>query len=160
MYCTVVLMAASMVVGQADANTTYNDLADLLVGGVWQLKEDDGTIVEHAYRRILDGQFLKNTASSMSGGAPGIAIVGIDPMTKQVTFWIFGQDGYVGTSTATAESKDVWHFKGRGKGSKGELRIEFRMTKEGADEIKVAIISNTLNGEEQDAKPEVWRRRK
>jgi hypothetical protein len=160
MCCTTVLIAVSMALGQADAQKTFAELSDLLVGGTWVYKADDGTIVEHSYRKILDGKYLENTATAIAGGAPAVAIVGVDPSAGKVKFWTFGQDGYVGSSTATSQAQDIWLFKGEGKGPKGSETIEFKATKVNADEIKIDIISLSTDGVKQETKPEIWKRRK
>lgn len=156
----VLVLAASLVVGQTDAEKTYKGLADFLVGGVWVYKADDGTLVEHAYRRILEGRFLQNTASAVANGAPAITIVGIDSLTGEVTFWWFAQDGQTGISRVTSKAPGIWLFKGESKGAKGREVIEFTANKVNQDELRVDIISLTVNGIKQDGKPEIWKRRK
>ena len=160
MYCTTLLMAVSMALGQAEAQKTFDELSDLLVGGTWVYQAEDGTTAEHSYRKILDGKYLQNTATAIAGGSPAISIVGIDPSAGQVKFWTFGQDGYVGSSAVTSQGKNAWLFIGEAQGLQGKESIEFKATKVNADEIKINIIAYTLDGVKQQAKSETWKRRK
>ena len=105
---------------QTGAEKVFKAFADIAVGGTWVPTDDDGTN-EEKYERILDGKFLLHTTKRVGEYPATASIVGIDPDTKQCTFWDFSARGDVSTMTidlgATAILSQRWR-------SSSELRCD------------------------------------
>ena len=99
-----------------DGKAAFQSLAKLVVGGVWTRSDDEQ--YRHSYEWAIEGKFVHRTAKG--GPLPDVAMIGVDPKTKQCVWWFFNQDGSVGKSICKLEKNGVWSFDGTTEGSKGK----------------------------------------
>ena len=156
MLSTALLLAASMVVGQAEGEKAFKSYVDFAVGGVWTCTID-GEELKHSYHMMDGGQFLQ--LQGKGGLVPYVAIIGVDPKSKQCTWWNFMEDGGVGQNKMTLESDGVWLLQGRGDGPKGQVRYKGRLTRVGKDEVREKIIVFRIGDDDQGTPTNVWRRK-
>ncbi len=148
---TLVLVASS-VVGQAQPEQALKEWGDLVVGGVWVNTNADGEKTQHTYRWGINNRFLLFT--SRGAQFPGQSMIGVDPKSKQVTFWDFSEDGSVGNGTLVRVADGVWTMKGESHGGAEDSTWSLRATKVDADTIKVDMY--VQNGEPSEDR--VWTR--
>lgn len=157
MLSTAVLLAASMVVGQADGVETFNSWMDFSIGGVWTTTVD-GVKSEISYKRTLNGKLVQ--ADLIDEGIHVTFIVGIDPVTKKCTWWGFDEAGCVVKWVMTRVSEDVWMSEGKGMGPKGECALKEKLTRIDADTVKEEVEYFMINGEKMKAVTSTWRRKR
>jgi hypothetical protein len=152
------VIAASMVVGQADAEQTLKGFADFVVGGVWKLENqaEIGNVSEVRFRWILGEKFLER---SEQGQLSRKAIIGIGP-DKKVTEWRFSSKGSLLKSSITRQGDGVWVIDGTGTlGTGGNFALTLKYTKQGDNEVRIDMLKYTLQGEAQPLQSSVWKRR-
>ncbi len=124
---TALVMASSVVLGQADGEKAFKSYTDLAVGGTW-ITTVDGQQFENTYERILDGKFVRLTAKAAGGFPASVAILGVDPVTKKFTQWEFDADGGTAIGTSYAGSRRHMGYEWQGKGPKGNAKSKSRLT--------------------------------
>jgi hypothetical protein len=131
----------------SDAQKAFDAYAKMAVGGTWVATVDD-IQVEHTYDLILDGKFMMMTSTSSGDLLPWVAIVGVDPFTKQLTFWNFGADGGVSISTRRLVSDGVWLGETKGASLDGSSGSDTnRLINVDADTVTYEILEQTLSVE-------------
>lgn len=106
MLTTTLLLAASMVVGQADGQEAFEAFSEFVVEGTWTYTIPDGRVGKDCYRKILDGKFIE--LNGKHGDLELVCIIGVDPKSKLCTWWGFGNENGVGKVTMELESQGVW----------------------------------------------------
>jgi hypothetical protein len=159
MLSTALVMAASMVAGQAEAGNpdgeaTFKSFAEFMADGVWTPDNGDGT-VEHTYQKVGEGKFVQ--VRGKGGEHPFIAVIGVDPETNTCTWWAFSDSGGVVKMFMSQERDGVWTYEGTAKGSESVLRWKVRLTRLAPNKLKDEIIEASLDGKAQElAKPVIW----
>jgi hypothetical protein len=125
MLSTAVLLTASVVVGQADGEKAFKSYMDFAVGGTWTTTVD-GERIESSYKRVVDSQFVQLTNKGVP--LPFVAMIGVDPKTKNCTWWFFNNDGGIGKDVLIQEADKVWLLEGTGIGPKDRIRYRGRIT--------------------------------
>lgn len=152
------VMASSMLVGQAEGEKAFKSQADFAVGGTW-ITTVDGQEFESTYERILDGQFMRLTNKAAGGFPAAVSILGVDPVTKKFTQWGFDADGLVSIGTTTLAADGTWVGEWHGKGPKGTVTSKFRLTRVDADTAKYEVLEQKLEGDLKPfAKVTIWKR--
>ena len=156
MLSTALLLAASMVVGQSgeDAFKSYTDFA---ISGVWT-STIGGVKSEARYKRTLDDKFVQ-LEMNHSGVAVTI-MIGIDPVTKNCSWWGFDGNGGVVKWTMSRVSENVWAMEGKGMGSKGEYALKSKITRVDGDTTENEVEFFTINGEQQKPGTVTWTRKR
>jgi hypothetical protein len=155
--CTALVLAGSMVLGQADGEEVFKSYIDLALGGVWTATVDNEQL-EASYKRVANDQFVQLT--SKGGIVSFVAMIGVDPSSKKCNWWIFYEDGTVGKSVMTQEADGVWKLDLKGVGPKGKTRYKGTLTRVDADTIKEEQISVMVNGEKQEPQTSTWTRKR
>ena len=153
MLSTAFLLAASMVVGQADGAQTFNSWADLAVGGSWT-RTTNGSTSRLSFHRTLNDRFVK--AELDEGGSSVSFLIGIDPETKQCAWWGFGSDGGVVKWIMTRVSEDTWKMEGKGMGPEGECALKLTTTRVDADTLQETVEHFILNGTQVKPGTTTW----
>jgi hypothetical protein len=143
MFSTAFLLAASMVVGQAGGAETFNSWANLAVGGSWT-RTANGITSKLSFQRALNDRFLK--AELDERGSSVSFLIGIDPVTKQCTWWGFDGDGGVAKWIMTRVSEHTWKMEGKGMGPEGEYALKLTTTRIDADTLEETVEHFTVNG--------------
>ena len=151
------VVTASAVVAQADAEAAFKSYSDHAVGGTW-VTTIDGETLEHSYRRTINDKFVELTLKG--GFNAGIALIGVDPKTNKCVWWGFGNDGAVGLWVMSQESEGVWLLHGTALGPKGENRYKGRITAIDKDTSKEELLELVVEGEKQELQTNIWRRRR
>ena len=155
MYCASLVLAASMVVGQADGEEVFKSWVDMSLGSTWSTTVDGATSTM-SYRRTLGGKFVQ--ANLNSDGTRVKFLVGIDPATKQCTWWGYDEDGCVVKWVMTKPSKDVWMSEGVGMGPEGKCALKEKLTRIDENTVKEEIEHFMINGKERKAVTTIWKR--
>lgn len=149
------LVAASVVVAQADGEKTFNSYSDHAVGGTW-VTTINGEVLEHSYRRVVNDKFVQLTLKG--GFNAGICLIGVDLGTKQCAWWGFAENGAIGTWTMQQEGEGVWLLEGQAVGPKGENRYKGRITAVDRDTTKEELLELVIAGEKQELQSNIWKR--
>ncbi len=148
------VLAASMVVGQTDAEKAFKAYTDFAVGGVWTTT-DGGERVTAAYRKVANGKFVELTQKG--GPLPFVCMIGVDLETKKCTWWFFNEDGGRGTDVLSQEAKGVFLLEGTGKGPKGDVRYKGRITQVDVNTVTEEVIEFVLGGKKQPTQTFTWK---
>lgn len=140
------VVASSMVVGQAEGEKAFKSYMDLAVGGTW-ITTADGQKFEDTYERILDGKFVRLTSKAAGGFPASVSVLGVDPVTNKFTQWGFDADGGVSIGTTTLAADGTWVGEWHGKGPKGNGSSKSRLTRVDADTVKYEVLEQKLEGE-------------
>ncbi|MCS7469976.1 hypothetical protein NZK35_25275 [Stieleria sp. ICT_E10.1] len=138
----------------ADGQVAFQSLAELVIGGVWVRTDDDQ--YEHSYRWGIDEKFICRTAKG--GPLPDVATIGIDPESKQLTWWFFNQDGSLGKSISKLEKEGVWSFEQSSEGNTGDNSYKGLVTRVDQNTIKEEVLEWIVNGEKQEIGTLIWKR--
>ena len=157
MLSTALLLTASMVVGQGDGEATFNSWMDFSVGGKWTTTVD-GVKSEISYKRTLNGKLVQ--ADLIDEGIHVTFIVGIDPVTKECTWWGFDENGCVVKWVMSKVSENVWMSEGKGMGPKGKCALKEKLTRLDANTVKEEIEYFMIDGQEQKAVTCTWTRKR
>jgi hypothetical protein len=154
MFSTAFLLAASMVVGQSgeDAFKSYTDFA---IGGVWT-STVGGVKCDARYKRTLDDRFVQLEMNH--SGIPVTIMIGVDPATKECSWWGFDGNGGVVKWIMSRVSENVWASEGKGMGPKGEYVLKSKLTRIDADRKKNEVELFIINGEKQEPRTVIWTR--
>lgn len=155
MLSATLLLAVSMVVGQAEGEKVFTAYTDFAIGGTWKTMVD-GTPVESTYTRIEGSKFVQIT--NKGGPLPFVGMIGIDPETKKCTFWFFNNDGGIGKDILTQESDDVWLLQGKGNGPEGKVRYKGRIIRVDEDTVKEEVIHFSIGDESIEPQTFTWKR--
>ena len=156
MLSTAFLLAASMVVGQGEGEKTFKTYTDFVVGGVWTTKID-GQELKHSYQPVGAKRFVQLNAKG--GSVSYFAVIGVNPKSQKCEWWLFGEDGSVGSDTMTLEADGVWLLQGSGVGPKGEVSFKSRLTRVGKDEAREEVLLFKIGDANQGTPTNVWRRK-
>ncbi len=137
-----------------DGQAAFESLADLVVGGVWVRTDDDE--YQHAYRWGIEGKFICRTAKG--GPLPDVATIGVDPESKQLTWWFFNQDGSLGKNLCKLEKEGVWYFETPTEGAIGNNSYKGLATRVDENTIKEEVLEWIVNGEKQKSGTLIWKR--
>jgi hypothetical protein len=138
----------------AKVKASFDSLAKLLIGGTWN--RDDDPSFKHTYRWGIEGKFIHRVG--IGGPLSDVGMIGIDPETSEINFWLFNEDGTVGTLLCKQESEGVWTFSSDVKGPDGDHRFRGRATRVDNDTLKEEILENIVNGKPEKKGEFTWRR--
>ncbi|MCR4412745.1 MAG: hypothetical protein NUV77_10010 [Thermoguttaceae bacterium] len=142
----------------ADAQKAFQELAALLVGGVWEYELPNLPKVTHTYRWKIKDRFLE--MEQTGGDGPRHSIVGLDPQTGKPRWWTFKEDGAVNVMTATVLGKGSWSLEGTETGPKGPRTMRAAMKRVGDDRIEVLVLAVQPDPDGVTGSTEVWKRRR
>ena len=154
MVSTAFLLAASMVVGQADKSTVPDDIIAELgrLVGTWQMtgKEGDDTFMAEYRHEWTPGKYAVRFQSTWSGAwqGRGFGFVAWDNVKKE----LFGPEAYEDGSVCILRQKikspGVWEGETRNSlALKGEYKAEIRSEFKNADHFTWSATNATLNGQ-------------
>jgi hypothetical protein len=141
---------------QADGEKAFKAYAENAVGGVWTTTVD-GKRLEHAYHWDASNRFLQLVAK---GDISFVVTIGVDPETKQCTWWIFNGNGGVAKDVLTQEGEGVFLLEGSGVGPKGENYYRGKLTKVDSDTIEEEVSAFVFDGEKQKVGSFLWKRKR
>ncbi len=156
MLCSAVLVMASLI-GQINTEADYKSLSDFLVGGVWTMTKSD-VKCEISYKPTLNGRFI--LGEYMHGDIPVTFLIGIDPVTKKITWFGFDGDGDVVKWVMTRSSDDTWSSEGNGMGPKGECALKNKLTRIDADTLEEELEHFVINGKQMKIGTNIWKRKR
>lgn len=134
------------------------DLANLLVGGVWECNLPDLGKVEHTYRWRIKDRFV--VLAQKGGDGDRHAVVGLDPQTNLPTWWTFREDGTVNVMTARPLGTNLWNLEMVENGPKGPGTMRATLTRVGDDQLDVRVTACEPDPTGLVGRVEVYRRRK
>ncbi|TWU34836.1 Calcium/calmodulin dependent protein kinase II Association [Novipirellula artificiosorum] len=85
-------------------------------------------------------------------------MIGVDPESKQVTWWFFNQDGSLGKNTCKLKEEGVWSFEQPSEDAIGDNSYRGLVTRMDENTIKEEVLELILNGEEQENGTFIWKR--
>ena len=156
MFGTALLLAASMVVGQADGQEAFDSFMKFSIGGTWTTTKD-GMTSEISYKRILNGKFVH--ADLTDRGIHVTFLIGIDPATKKCTWWGFDENGVVVKWVMSKAAENAWTLEGKGMGPNGECALKEKATRIDDNTVKVETEFFLLDGKKQDVGTVIFTRK-
>jgi hypothetical protein len=131
---------------QNKAEKVFKAFADFAVGGKWVPLDDDGKS-EEKYELILNGKFLLHTSQREGQFPPNMSIVGIDPETKQCTFWDFNAAGDVSSMTIDLDADGSLVMTTARPAPGSDAAVSFRLILIDADTVKAEMTMHSAAGE-------------
>ncbi|MBI3198586.1 MAG: hypothetical protein HYZ40_13985 [Rhodospirillales bacterium] len=122
----------------------FSEWGDFLAGGVWTGRHEQGHEHEQSWEWVLDRAFLQ-VRWKVSGDS-GMSLFGIEPSTGRLTWWGFDHDGRVWKGTTNLEKPSEWIDEGTGQGASGLNLWKAALTRLGADEARLQIQENIVDG--------------
>nr|MBC8870279.1 hypothetical protein [Planctomycetota bacterium] len=115
----------------------------------------EGNKPEHTYTWTLNDRFLQ--LDRKGGENHGITLIGVDPATDTVTFWVFNERGGTGKAVLTGK-KGNWDFEGEWAGPKGRSIATCKLTRVDDNTLKANVLTYVKDGEAQEPREQVWTR--
>jgi len=157
MLTTTLLLAASMIAGQANGEQAFKSYAEFMAGGTWT-RSVDGTVHKHSYQLILDGKYMQTTTEG--GDFAFTAITGVDPKSQKAVTWWFTNRGGMGRSTVTQEADGVWLTDGEASGPQGTFLWRTRSKRIDKDTLEVEWLKSNLDGVDNSLETVTWKRKR
>jgi hypothetical protein len=137
-----------------EGERAFNSFMDLAVGGTW-IRSDD-VQMQHTYQWSVGSKFVQHTAKG--GSRPFVTMIGVDPRSKQCTWWFYNEDGSVGMATLEQTGDGVWILEEASEGLLGPTRYKGVISRLHDDTIKEEIRESVINGEPQPTGSFLWKR--
>lgn len=142
-----------------DARQAFQELADFLLGGVWECDLPDLGKVEQTYQWKIKDRFM--VVGQKGGDGERHCVFGLDPASRKPTWWTFKEDGTVNEMVATRVKEGLWKWDSVEHGRNGK-RTTMRGTLERIDENQAAarVLECHPDPDGLTGRTEVYRRRK
>tara|TARA_B100000686_G_scaffold335775_1_gene404778 strand:+ start:657 stop:2060 length:1404 start_codon:yes stop_codon:yes gene_type:complete len=153
---TFVVVSSSGWAEQGSGRQAFDAFMKAAAGSTWVTGEGEDR-QEHTHHYLLGKNI--GIVDGKGGVAPFVATTGIDPETGQYTWWMKREDGSVGTTVWTMKSAGVWQLKSTLRGPAGLSEFDGIVSVVDKGTIKEQINRFVVNGEEQPAAINIWKRR-
>jgi hypothetical protein len=155
---TALVLTASLLAGGVPAEKAFKEYGDFVAGGVWTSTDAQGNKLENRWQWILDKSFLQLT--QMSSDESFQEIHGIDPATGQWAYWGFTTKGRLWKGVAENTKAGEWMFRDSGQGKTGSNSWKGKEVKLGADQTRLEIQENIVEGKRLPPEVQIWTRKK
>jgi hypothetical protein len=136
----------------------FSEWGTFLAGGVWTSTHAQGDEHEQRWEWVLDRAFLQ--VRWKVTGDSGMSLFGIEPATGKLTWWGFDHDGRVWKGTTNLDTPGKWVDEGTGQGTSGANSWKATLTRLGADEARLEIRENVVDGKAFAPEVIILRRKK
>lgn len=150
------LVPVSPAFGQADGQKVLDGWAKLVVGGTWVTTRVTGETQENTFRWRIPGKLLE--LDGRGGPLPFVAMIAVDPATKQCAWNVYNDDGTTIKGTLTQPAAGVWIYEESGAGLQGPHRYKAKLTQVDANTVKEKPSDFVINGKPQPLDAATWKR--
>jgi hypothetical protein len=146
---------------ETDAEKVLNEYGEFVVGGSWKGIGAGGVETELKHVWIAEKKFIQVT---QHGSTAVLAVISVDPNSKQVNIWWFLPLG-LSTTVVTREKDGVWILDNcRVNEERQIVSTKVRITKLEPDKMQLTTLESNINGKPQNIKPApasvIWTRQK
>ena len=125
-----------------------------VIGGTWH--EQTALQADDSYQWILSQKFIQFT--SQAGDTQAFGIIGADPRSGELTWWVFRNDGSLDISRPALENPHPDQHLASIKGLSGKTDITMQITLQGDDESRI-VAQGKINGVAMNGQTD-WKRNK
>lgn len=108
---------------------------------------------------VLDQSFLHLTRTGSDGSSLQV-FTGVDPATKQLSYWGFDNNGGVWRGTIESPKADEWVFRVTGHGKNGPSSFKSRVVKLGENSSRTDFEEFIVDGKKQAPASLTWTRKR
>ncbi|MGM0487982.1 MAG: hypothetical protein ACQESR_14615 [Planctomycetota bacterium] len=142
-----------------DARKAFQELADFLMGGVWECDLPDLGKVEQTYQWKIKDRFLE--VSQKGGDGERHCVFGLDPASRKPTWWTFKEDGTVNEMVATRVKEGLWKWDAMEHGPSGKrTRMRGTLKRINDNRAEAHVLECHPDPDGLTGRTEIYRRRK